>query len=280
MDEYFQAIDRTPLLSAAEEQAVARRIRQGDREARDHMIRANLRLVVRIARSYAGRGLDLPDLIAEGNVGLLRAVDDFDPAVGTRFSTYASFWIKQSIQRALKYTSRTVRIPSYMVDLLARWRQGAARVRGQLGRPPTREEVAHYLGLTAKQVAGLERAIRVSEVAAGAEQADGPRLLEEAVPDARSGRVEASLVKAEQVHLLRRLLDSLDPREATVLRMRFGLNQDQPSTLDQIGRHLGLTRERVRQLQVSALRKLQAQFQDAEEGPPPGRPRPAFSPAC
>src|SRR5438552_10674925 len=142
LETYLSEINETPLLSADEEKLLAVRIEEGDIEARDHMVRANLRLVVNIARSYTGKGLGLQDLIAEGNLGLMRAVEGFDPAMNTRFSTYASYWIKQSIKRAVINTGKTIRIPAYMVELLAKWRRAASKLHDELGRPPTHEEVA------------------------------------------------------------------------------------------------------------------------------------------
>src|ERR671936_806986 len=143
LETYLREINETPLLTADEEKDLAYRIEEGDGEARDRMVRANLRLVVNIARGYTGKGLGLQDLIEEGNLGLLRAVEGFDPGMNTRFSTYASYWIKQSIKRALVNTAKTIRIPAYMVELLAKWRRTSARLQEELGRPPTPEEVAH-----------------------------------------------------------------------------------------------------------------------------------------
>src|SRR5262245_50389862 len=139
---YFSEIDATPLLSAEEEADLAFRVREGDAEARDHLVRANLRLVVSIARGYLGMGMELADLIAEGNLGVLRAVEGFDPTMKTRFSTYAGYWIKQSIRRGLINTGKTVRVPVYMAQLMTEWRRAAAGLQEELGRPPTEEEVA------------------------------------------------------------------------------------------------------------------------------------------
>src|SRR5216683_7096863 len=161
LETYLSEINETPLLSADEEKQLALRIEEGDSEARDHMVRANLRLVVNIARSYTGKGLGLQDLIAEGNLGLMRAVEGFDPAMNTRFSTYASYWIKQSIKRALVNTAKTIRIPAYMVELLVKWRRASAKLHLDLGRPPTPEEVAKTLGLPKKQLAIIKKAIRI-----------------------------------------------------------------------------------------------------------------------
>ena len=158
----LREINKTPLLTAGREKQLAYRIIEtGDPAARDQMARANLRLVVNIARSYAGRGLSLHDLIEEGNLGLLRAVEGFDPSMNTRFSTYASYWIKQSIKRALVNTAKTIRIPAYMVELLVKWRRATAKLQTDLGRPPTHEEVAKTLGLPKKQLAIIKKAIRV-----------------------------------------------------------------------------------------------------------------------
>jgi RNA polymerase primary sigma factor len=261
LDTYFRAIHQTPLLTAQEEKELAYRIQDGDSKARDQMARANLRLVVKIARQYVGLGLDLPDLIEEGNIGLLRAVDCFDPAMETRFSTYASFWIKQSIRRALKYTARTIRIPSYMVELLIKWRRTANRVQDELGRRPTPEEIAQSMGIPRKKLAGIAQAIRAFETAPRSDRDRDKGSLEETIMDIRTGDVDKAMVDAEERHRAVSLLEKLDPREATVLRMRFGLEDEKPSTLREIGARLGLTRERVRQLQAKALQELGQRLQ-------------------
>src|SRR4051794_5527809 len=161
LESYFAEINDTPLLDAGQERELACRVQDGDAEARDWMVRANLRLVVNIARGYTGRGLDLPDLIAEGNLGLLRAAEGFDPSMNTRFSTYASYWIKQSIKRAVVNTAKTVRIPAYMVELLSKWRRATNKLTDELGRPPAPEEIAKYLGLPKKKLAIIQKAIKV-----------------------------------------------------------------------------------------------------------------------
>src|SRR6202048_3596973 len=161
LETYLREINETPLLNAEQEKVLARRIEDGDNQARDQMVRANLRLVVNIARGYTGKGLGLQDLIEEGNLGLLRAVQGFDPSMNTRFSTYASYWIKQSIKRALVNTAKTIRIPAYMVELLAKWRGATAKLQDELGRPPTHEEVARNLNLPKKKLSIVKKAIRV-----------------------------------------------------------------------------------------------------------------------
>src|SRR6202167_875096 len=172
LETYLREINETALLTADEEKMLARRIARGDKMARDRMVRANLRLVVNIARGYIGKGLALQDLIEEGNLGLLRAVQGFDPAVGTRFSTYASYWIKQSIKRALVNTAKTIRIPAYMVELLSKWRRASSKLQDELGRPPTHEEVARSLDLPKKKLSIIKKAIRVYNAAPQTEQAD------------------------------------------------------------------------------------------------------------
>src|SRR5712672_133737 len=161
LETYLRETNETSLLSAEEEKRLARLIGDGDGEARDQMVRANLRLVVNIARGYTGKGLGLQDLIEEGNLGLLRAVEGFDPTMNTRFSTYASYWIKQSIKRALVNTAKTIRIPAYMVELLAKWRRATAKLQEELGRTPTQEEIAKSLDLPKKKLSIIKKAIRV-----------------------------------------------------------------------------------------------------------------------
>src|SRR3982751_4233183 len=186
LETYLREINETPLLNAEEEKELAYRIEDGDGEARDRMVRANLRLVVNIARSYTGKGLGLQDLIEEGNLGLLRAVEGFDPGMNTRFSTYASYWIKQSIKRALVNTAKTIRIPAYMVELRAKWRRAPAKLQDKLGRPPTHEEIAKELELPKKKLAIIKKAIRVYNSAPQTDQSSEGWALDELLADGRS----------------------------------------------------------------------------------------------
>jgi RNA polymerase primary sigma factor len=257
LETYLREINETPLLSADEEKQLARQIEAGDSEARDRMVRANLRLVVNIARSYTGKGLGLQDLIEEGNLGLLRAVEGFDPDMNTRFSTYASYWIKQSIKRALVNTAKTIRIPAYMVELLAKWRRATSKLQDELGRPPTHEEVAKSLNLPKKKLAIIKKAIRVYNAAPQTDQPEAGWSLDEMVMDGNSRSPDLEMVESDDLKHVLELLDKMDPREATVLRMRFGLiENEEPKTLKEIGESLGLTRERVRQIESEALAKL------------------------
>jgi RNA polymerase primary sigma factor len=256
LETYLREINETALLSAEEERELAYRIEKGDKNAREKMVRANLRLVVNIARSYTGKGLGLQDLIEEGNLGLLRAVQGFDPGMNTRFSTYASYWIKQSIKRALVNTAKTIRIPAYMVELLAKWRRATSKLQDELGRPPTHEEIARVLGLPKKKLAIIKKAIRVYNSAPQTDQADEGWSIDEMLMDSHVKTPETEMVEADNLHHVRDLLNKMDQREATVLRMRFGLNDEQPRTLKEIGECLGLTRERVRQIESEALHKL------------------------
>jgi RNA polymerase primary sigma factor len=256
LETYLREINETPLLSADQEKELAYRIGDGDSEARDQMVRANLRLVVNIARSYTGKGLALQDLIEEGNLGLLRAVEGFDPNMNTRFSTYASYWIKQSIKRALVNTAKTIRIPAYMVELLAKWRRATNKLTDELGRPPTHEEVAKLLGLPKKKLNIIKKAIRVYNSAPQTEQTDQGWSIDEMLMDGRAKTPDLEMVESDDLKHVMVLLEKMDKREATVLRMRFGLDDEEPKTLKEIGECLGLTRERVRQIESEALQKL------------------------
>jgi RNA polymerase primary sigma factor len=256
LETYLREINETALLSSRDEQDLAVAIGNGDVAARDRMVRANLRLVVNIARGYAGKGLGLQDLIEEGNLGLLRAVEGFDPAMGTRFSTYASYWIKQSIKRALINTAKTIRIPAYMVELLSKWRRASARLTEELGRTPTPEEVARVLGLARKKLPIIKKAIRIYNSTPQTDQAEAGWSLGEMVMDENMRSPEDELLTHDSLTKVMGMIETMDTREATVLRMRFGLDDHEPKTLKEIGESLGLTRERVRQIETEALSKL------------------------
>ena len=254
---YLNEIVRIPLLSGEDEAALARRVRAGDADAKARLTEANLRLVVQIARRYLNRGLPLPDLIEEGNLGLLRAVQKFDAERGTRFSTYATWWIRQAIVRALANQARTIRLPVHVELLLGRYTKAQQRLTQQLERPPTLEELARALGTTVEQVEELEE-IRQQPVSLETPIGEGQGRVSDLIADRSADPSEALVALFRERADLVSVLDDLAANERTVLRRRFGLEGDPPETLDTIGRRLGLTRERIRQIEGAGLRKLRA----------------------
>jgi len=262
---YLREINQTRLLTPEEEIATARRIRKGDRQARDEMIRCNLRLVISIAKNYTRRGLSLMDLIEEGNLGLLRAVERFDPAQGCRFSTYASWWIRQAIKRSLISAVKPVEIPAYMVDMINKWRRAVIRLECENGRPPAQWEVARRMGLSRKKVEMVAWAARAFSSPFQAVSDDTEWSLAEMLADERSRSPVDALLEHRRTEMVMKSLNSIDERAATILRMRFGLDGHEPITLKEIGKKVGLTRERVRQIERDALQNITEAIQSQEE---------------
>ncbi|MEW6745399.1 MAG: RNA polymerase sigma factor RpoD/SigA [Planctomycetota bacterium] len=256
----MREINQVPLLSAGEEKELARAVRLGDALSREQMIRANLRLVVSIAKAYMNKGLPLMDLIEEGNVGLLKAVERFDPDEECRFSTYATWWIKQAIRRALINTVKPVRIPSYMVELISKCKAATQDLQHRLGRTPTPEEVRRELRITRENYEQIYRAMRTASLATQSISLEEDQSLSDIIEDENMKPPEEQLFDAAEIAHISKLLDTINERDAQILRMRYGIGYDGPMTLKEIGEKLNLTRERVRQLQNDALRRLYAVF--------------------
>ena len=254
---YLQEINAAPLLSADEEKELGRRIiEDNDPEARDRMIRSNLRLVVNIAKKFGHRGMPLSDLIEEGNLGLMRAVEGFDPGHGSRFSTYASWWIKQAIKRALINSVQPIHIPAYMVEMIARWKQATIEFEEKHGRSPTIEEMSQALQIPHRKLKIIRRAVKAFSSPSQMSSAEDSSGLQEMLEDEKTPRPDEAVFNADELQTIKTLLDEIDEREAEVLRLRFGLDQDEPLTLKEIGKQVGLTRERVRQIEKEALARL------------------------
>lgn len=262
---YLREIGQVKLLTPQEEIELAAKIKKGDKKAREHMIKANLRLVVKIARDYEGIGLPLLDLISEGNIGLMKAVERFDPAKGGKLSTYGSWWIKQSIKRALANQSKTIRLPVHLVDKISKMRRMAMRLQEELGREPTDEELAAELGTTAARVSQMRTAsIRPASLDAPIGDDDSNNF-SEMVEDERAVNPYDELEDKTVTGMLQDMVKHLNDREATILRFRFGLDGGAEKTLEEVGVKFGVTRERVRQIQNLALRKLRKMIEKLEK---------------
>jgi RNA polymerase primary sigma factor len=261
---YLREIGQVQLLNPAQEIELAARIRKGDRRARDQMIKANLRLVVKIAHDYEGLGLPLLDLINEGNIGLMKAVERFDPAKGGKLSTYGAWWIKQSIKRALANQAKTIRLPVHLVDKISKMRRTALKLQEVLGREPSDQELADELGMSASRVAHLRSAaIRPASLDAPMGD-DESNNFAEIVQDENAETPYAQLEEKTVTAMLREMIRNLDPREATILQFRFGLDGGPEKTLEEVGGNFGVTRERVRQIQNIALNKLRRMIEKLE----------------
>src|ERR1043165_2637444 len=261
---YLREIGQVQLLTPHEEIELAARIKKGDKKAREHMIKANLRLVVKIARDYEGLGLPLLDLISEGNIGLMKAVERFDPAKGGKLSTYGSWWIKQSIKRALANQSKTIRLPVHLVDKISKMRRTAMRLQEVFGREPTDEELGEELGISASRVAQLRTAaIRPASLDAPIGDDDSNNFAE-VVQDENADTPYEHLEEKTVTRMLQEMVKTLDEREATILRARFGLDGGPQKTLEEVGQKFGVTRERVRQIQNIALKKLRKMIEKME----------------
>jgi RNA polymerase primary sigma factor len=261
---YLREIGQVALLTPQQEIDLAARIKKGDKKAREQMIKANLRLVVKIAHDYEGFGLPLLDLISEGNIGLMKAVERFDPAKGGKLSTYGSWWIKQSIKRALANQSKTIRLPVHLVDKISKMRRVAMKLQEELGREPSDEELGEELGISASRVGQMRTAaIRPASLDAPIGDDDSNNF-SEVVQDENADTPYEQLEDKTVTSMLQEMVKTLDQREATILRYRFGLDGGPEKTLEEVGQKFGVTRERVRQIQNIALNKLRKMIEKLE----------------
>jgi RNA polymerase primary sigma factor len=260
-------IGQVKLLTPPEEITLAKRIRRGDKKAREQMITANLRLVVKIARDYEGLGLPLLDLINEGNIGLMKGVERFDPSKGAKLSTYASLWIKQAIRRALSNQSKTIRLPVHVFDKMTHIRRAEVKLRETLDREPTDEEVADNLGLNTRRIRQYREASRAPVSLDSPISEDNSTSISDHVADASAAAPFDEIVKHNDNELMREVLATLDARESRILSMRFGLDNGRPKTLEEVGERLGVTRERIRQIQEQALQKMRVKIENRDHSP-------------
>ncbi|MBN38567.1 MAG: RNA polymerase subunit sigma [Opitutae bacterium] len=262
---YLRQISTIPLITVKEEIELADRIKNGDDKARETMITANLRLVVKIAKEYSNIGLSLLDLINEGNIGLMKAVERFDPTKGGKLSTYAAWWIKQSIKRALANQSKTIRLPVHMVDRVTQIRRTSSELAERLGRDPSDDELAAEMNLPVSRITLLKSVSRKPASLDSPLGDDEGSTLGEVVPDEKAANPYERLQSKSLVGDVNSVLAQLEPREADIIRLRFGLEGLEPLTLEEVGDKIGVTRERVRQLQQQALRQLRKNMSSMEK---------------
>lgn len=262
---YLQEIKNIPLLSPEQEKELSRESKKGDLKAREQLIRSNLRLVISIAKKYANKGLSFLDLIEEGNIGLIKAVEGYDPSTGWRFSTYATWWIKQAIRRAITNTAKTIRLPAYMVEKVSKLKGVSETLSSELEREPSSKEIAEEMDITADKVETIERAIKSTHLLS--ENITGSDLiwaLSNMLSDERDEQPVQHMIDTYEKERLDDLLHVINKREADILRMRYGLDNGEPMKLKDIGEKFNISKERVRQIEKAALHKLNYIFSKEE----------------